>query len=117
MSDDRHASVQGRETATAPTTAPAAGGRRRTAGRSRKPVFDKDHATLWLLTLSLGFGIGAVLRVAQTSGANATGSQLAVQRAQLPSQSGSSAAATFPSRGVTVLPQRTYRTYGTTRMS
>lgn len=114
MSDDARAGVRSRD-AIGPD---ARVQRRAVRGDRKKPAFNKDHATLWLLTLSLGFGVGAVLRIVQTSTVRASASsQLAVQRAQLPSQGSSNAAASFPGQRVTVLPQRTFRAYGTTRMS
>jgi hypothetical protein len=85
----------------------------------RKPVFDKEHATLWLLTVTLGLGVGAVFRFVERSQAAAPSRQLAVeQSSQLPAY-GSAQNATNPylNQRVTVLPQRTYSARGRTRMS
>jgi len=88
--------------------------------RTRKPVFDKEHATLWLLTLSLGLGLGAVVRVVGSGNPTAAGvptSQLAVQRAQAPGYGTAGSSAPNSNQRVLVLPQRSYRARGTTRMS
>lgn len=113
MSDDRR-------TVAPATRAPQGASRPSRPQARRKPVFDKEHATLWLLTLSLGLGVGAVFRIAERSGtATAPGSQLAVQQpAQLPGfGSAQSATGTAVNQRVAVLPQRVYGARGTTRMS
>ncbi len=96
---------------------------RRTDGprpkRRRKPVFDKEHATLWLLTLSLGLGVGAVVRLVEGSNqtpATAPAGQLTVQPAPAPAY-GSSGSVPYQNQRVTVLPQRGFTSRGTTRMS
>ncbi len=88
--------------------------------RPRKNVFDKEHATLWLLTLSLGLGVGAVIRVAQTNTATAAAApsnSLTTQQAQLPGYGATGSSAYNTNQRVTVLPQRSFRARGTTRMS
>lgn len=89
------------------------------ATRRRKPKFDKEHATLWLLTLSLGFGVGAVIRLAEGSNqtaATAPPGQLAVQQAPAPAY-GSPGSVPYQNQRVTVLPQRGFTARATTRMS
>jgi hypothetical protein len=89
--------------------------------RKRKPPFDKERATLWLLTLSLGLGFGAVLRVVESgnpTAAAASNSQLAVQRTQVAGYgTAGTIAAPTQNQGVMVLPQRTFSARATTRMS
>ena len=93
-------------------------GRRPT--RARKPVFDKEHATLWLLTVSLGLGLGAVVRFVETgnpSAASAPTNQLAVQRTQVPGYGNAGSSTVNSNQRVLVLPQRSFRARGATRMS
>ena len=88
--------------------------------RPRKSVFDKEHATLWLLTLSLGLGGGAVIRVAQTNSATAAAAPstpLATQQAQLPGYGATGSSTYNTNQRVMVLPQRSFQARGTTRMS
>lgn len=89
--------------------------------RKRKPPFDKERATLWLLTLSLGLGFGAVLRVVESgnpTAAAASTSQLAVQRTQVAGYGAAGTnAAPAQNQRVMVLPQRTFSARATTRMS
>jgi hypothetical protein len=102
--------VGGRDGRTAPPRSP----------RPRKNVFDKEHATLWLLTLSLGLGAGAVIRVAQTNTATAAAAPLAplaTQQAQLPGYGATGSSTYNTNQRVMVLPQRTFQARGTTRMS
>jgi len=88
--------------------------------RTRKSVFDKEHATLWLLTLSLGLGLGAVVRVAETNTATAAAAPsnpLAAQQAQVPGYGAAGSSTYNTNQRVTVLPQRSFRARATTRMS
>jgi hypothetical protein len=73
------------------------------------------------LTLSLGLGFGAVLRVVESgnpTAAAASTSRLAVQRTQVPAYgtAGTISGSTQNQR-VMVLPQRTFSARATTRMS
>lgn len=77
--------------------------------------FHKERATLWLLTVTLGLGLGAAARFVQRAdraqaaraGASGVGSTQAQANASVP----------FQSQSVTMLPQQTYRPRATTRMS
>lgn len=96
------------------TLRPAAGHERR---RAPKATFNKEYATLWLLTLTLGLGLGAVVRVAQRSQqASATGqaSQLTTQSSVTPTYG---TAGGYSSQRVMVFPQQSFGARGTTRMS
>lgn len=103
-----------------------AGARRAAAAgarpRPRRAAFDKDQATLFLLTITLALGLGAVVRIVQrTQQANAAASQLAAQNAVAPGygspSTGSYAGGYGSSQPSYVLPQRSYRARGVTRMS
>jgi len=75
---------------------------------------------LWLLTLSLGLGGGAVIRVAQTNSATAAAAPstpLATQQAQLPGYGATGSSTYNTNQRVMVLPQRSFQARGTTRMS
>jgi hypothetical protein len=99
-----------------PRERPAGGS---TSKRSRRPVFDKEHATLWLLTLSLGLGLGAVVRLVERpnpTSATAQVGQFAAQQAPSPGY-GSAGSVPYQNQRVTVLPQRSFSARGTTRMS
>lgn len=82
---------------------------------ARRPTFGKDGATLWLLTIALGLGIGAAARFvqrAEPSQASGTGvATLGGATAQ------SSQPLPFESQRVAVLPQQSYRSRAVTRMS
>ena len=113
MSDDR----RGEGSAKRAPQRPDKAGKRSTM--RRKPVFDKEHATLWLLTVTLGLGVGAAFRFVERSQAAAPSGQLVAQQSsQLPGY-GSAQSATNPylNQRVAVLPQRTYGARGRTRMS
>lgn len=87
--------------------------------RRRKPAFSKEHATLWLLTLSLGLGVGAVVRLVEGSNQTAAAgrvAQLAAQQAPSPTYA-SPGTVPYQSQRVTLLPQRSFGARGTTRMS
>ena len=88
--------------------------------RPRRSVFDKDQATLLLLTVTLGLGLGAVIRIVQRSDqASASASQRTALQQTVP-QTGTIYGGTSygtTSQPAYVLPQRTYGARGTTRMS
>jgi len=72
------------------------------------------------LTLSLGLGVGAVVRVAETNTVTAAGAPpttLTTQQAQLPGYGASGSSAFTTDQRVTVLPQRSFPARATTRMS
>ena len=98
---------------------PQAAGKASRQRTQRKPAFDKEHATLWLLTVTLGLGAGALFRFVERSHTTPPTSQLAVQQSYPPAGYGSGQSASNPylNQRVTVLPQRTYGARGTTRMS
>ncbi len=87
--------------------------------RPRRPAFDKDQATLFLLTITLGLGLGAVVRIVQRSSqANAAAApQLAAQTTVVPGYGTPNSSYYGSSQPSYVLPQRSYRARGYTRMS
>lgn len=98
-----------------PTRSNAAG-RRRRSGPPRRPVFDKDQATLFLLTVTLGLGLGAVVRVVQRAqqAPTSAATQLTAQRSPT---TGYGSYGSAGNQRAYVLPQRTFGARGTTRMS
>lgn len=75
--------------------------------------FDKDRATLWLLTVTLGLGLGTATRFIHRGEVTAGGGTASASQQQV--RSGPSPA--FQSQRVLILPQQSYRARATTRMS
>lgn len=118
MATNTNSKQRPRDAGDAAGAPPHGAGRR--SPRARKPAFDKEHATLWLLTLSLGLGLGALVRVAASgnpTAVSAPANQLAVQRTQAPAYGTAGSSTVNSNQRVLVLPQRSYRARGTTRMS
>lgn len=108
------------------TNDPRGGERRRpqhaggtSAGRARpapRKGFQKERATLWLLTLTLGLGLGTALRFVQRADqARAAGAAAPVAGGQAVSN----ASVPYQNQRVAVLPQPGYgyRARATSRMS
>jgi hypothetical protein len=92
---------------------------RRPVGR-RTPAFDKGQATLWLLTLALGLGFGASVRVLKGAQAAPRAATTLAGAATPTARSAFGAASPRPDASVgrvVLLPQRTYRSRARTRAS
>lgn len=97
----------------------AATGRRNPGSAHKRPAprsgFNKDRATLWLLTLTLGLGMGAgvrfLQRADQAQAASASAPRFSATQPQ------ANAGTPFQNQRVTVLPQRSFRPRATSRMS
>lgn len=98
-------------------------GRARTSRAARprpRPRFDKEHATLWILTVVLGLGLGAVVRIVQRGGpvgAAVQASRGGAVGTPAPGTGSVGAPLSSPNQRVLVLPQRGYSARGATRMS
>lgn len=97
---------------------PTAGGRRGAPEPARRrpprPGFHKEHATLWLLTVTLGLGLGAAARFAQRADQANTAAGAApggVTRSQF------GTSIPYQNQRVVVLPQRGFSGRATSRMS
>lgn len=86
----------------------------RTAHRRQRTPFQKDHATLWLLTVALGLGLGAGVRFVERAVQARTA---AVTPSFAATQAQRSTASPYQSQRVAVLPGQVYSPRATSRMS
>lgn len=88
--------------------------RDRNARHPRRQGFHKERATLWLLTVTLGLGLGTATRLLLRAD-----QALPAQAGRVPPQSAPSqdGGVPFQNQRVVVLPQRSYGARATTRMS
>lgn len=101
---------------------PTDGDRRRARDRGQaarrkppRPGFHKEAATLWLLTVTLGLGLGAAARFAQRADQARTAAAGAPPPGSTRFQANSSLP--YQNQRVAVLPQRSFSGRATSRMS
>jgi len=80
-----------------------------------RPGFHKERATLWLLTVTLGLGLGAAVRFVQRADQARTAAAGAPSSASTRFQANTSVP--YQNQRVAVLPQRSFIGRATSRMS
>ncbi|MEJ2667194.1 MAG: hypothetical protein P8Z81_08880 [Deinococcales bacterium] len=94
--------------------------RRRPTTADKRPTarkgFQKERATLWLLSIALGLGLGTAGRFLHRAD-QARASAASVAPLAGGSQAQTSSSVPYQNQRVTVLPQPSYRPLATSRMS